>query len=37
MPAYALQNSYAGDGLDDTWSAPFRRSSFIGTFQVTAE
>jgi hypothetical protein len=37
MPAYALQNSYAGDGLDDTWSAPFRRSSFIGTFQVSAE
>jgi hypothetical protein len=35
MPAYALQNSYKGDGLDDTWSAPFRRSSFIGTFQVT--
>jgi hypothetical protein len=37
MPAYALKNSYAGDGLDDTWSAPFRRSGFIGTFQVTAE
>jgi hypothetical protein len=37
MPAYALQNSYKGDGLDDTWSAPFRRSSFVGTFQVTPE
>jgi hypothetical protein len=37
MPAYALRNSYAGDGLDDTWSAPFRRSGFIGTFQVSAE
>ena len=37
MPAYALKNSYAGDGLDDTWSAPYHRSSFIGTFQVTAE
>jgi hypothetical protein len=36
MPAYALQNSYKGDGLDETWSAPFRRSSFIGTFQVGA-
>jgi hypothetical protein len=36
MPAYALQNSYKGDGLDDTWSVPFRRSSFIGTFQVSA-
>ena len=37
MPAYALQNSYAGDGLDETWSAPFHRSGFIGTFQVSAE
>jgi hypothetical protein len=37
MPAYALENSYKGDGLDDTWSVPFRRSSFIGTFQLAAE
>jgi hypothetical protein len=37
MPAYALENSYKGGGLDDTWSVPFRRSSFIGTFQVSAE
>ena len=36
MPAYALQNSYKGDGLDDTWSVPFRRSSFVGTFQVSS-
>jgi hypothetical protein len=36
MPAYALQNSYKGDGLDETWSVPFRRSSFVGTFQVAA-
>jgi hypothetical protein len=32
-----LENSYKGDGLDETWSVRFRRSSFIGTFQVSAE
>ena len=37
MPAYALENSYKGDGLDETWSVRFRRSSFIGTFQVAGE
>jgi hypothetical protein len=37
MPAYALENFYKGDGLDETWSVRFRRSSFIGTFQVSAE
>ena len=37
MPAYALENSYQGDGLDETWSVRFRRSSFIGTFQVSGE
>jgi hypothetical protein len=37
MPAYALENSYKGDGLDETWSVRFRRSSFIGTFQVSGE
>ena len=37
MPAFALENSYKGDGLDETWSVRFRRSSFIGTFQVAAE
>lgn len=37
MPAYALENSYNGDGLDETWNIRFRRSSFIGTFQTSAE
>ena len=37
MPAYALADSYSGDALGETWSAPYRRSSFLGTFQVTAE
>ena len=34
MPAYALENSYQGDGLNQTWSHRFRRSGFIGTFQT---
>ena len=33
MPAYALENSYQGDGLNETWSQPFRRSGFVGTFR----
>ncbi len=37
MPAYALENSYTGNGLDETWTVRFRRSSFIGTFQTPAE
>ena len=37
MPAYALENSYQGDGLNEKWSVRFRRSSFVGTFQVAAE
>jgi len=36
MPAYALQNSYKGDGLNETWDLRFHRSSFIGTFQVNS-
>ena len=37
MPAYALENSYQGEGLNETWSVRFRRSGFIGTFQTAAE
>jgi hypothetical protein len=37
MPAYALENSYKGDGLNETWSNRFHRSGFIGTFQVSTE
>jgi hypothetical protein len=37
MPAYALENSFQGEGLGETWSNRFHRSSFIGTFQVPAE
>jgi hypothetical protein len=34
MPAYALDNSYKGEGLGETWNSQLRRSSFIGTFSV---
>jgi len=37
MPAFALENSYQGDSLNSKWSIRFRRSGFIGTFQVPAE
>jgi len=37
MPAYALENSYQGEGLNQTWSIRFRRSGFVGTFQAPAE
>jgi hypothetical protein len=37
MPAYALDDSYQGDGLGGTWSSPFRRSAFVGMFRVAAE
>jgi len=37
MPAYALENSFQGDGLNERWNIRFRRSGFIGTFQVPAE
>jgi hypothetical protein len=37
MPAYALENSFQGEGLNETWSVRFRRSGFIGTFQTAAE
>ena len=34
MPAYALENSFSGDGLGETWNNRLKRSGFIGTFQV---
>lgn len=37
MPAYALADSFSGEGLGETWSSPYRRSSFIGTFQASEE
>ncbi len=33
MPAYALANEYRGQGLGTTWSSPYKRSAFVGSFQ----
>ena len=37
MPAYTMENSYTGNGLGETWHNRFKRSGFVGTFQVAAE
>jgi hypothetical protein len=37
MPAYALENSYSGTGLGETWSSPYKRSGFVATFSVPSE
>jgi hypothetical protein len=37
MPAYTLEDSYQGDALGETWTSMYRRSGFLGTFQVDAE
>jgi hypothetical protein len=37
MPAYAIDHSYSGTGLNETWSNPYKRSGFVGTFSVGAE
>jgi hypothetical protein len=37
MPAYAIENSFTGDGLGETWHNRYRRSGFLGTFQVQSE
>jgi hypothetical protein len=37
MPAYTLENSYQGEGLDQTWNNRLKRSAFVGTFQFQSE
>jgi len=37
MPAYALENQFQDSGLNETWSNPFKRSAFLGMFQVASE
>jgi hypothetical protein len=37
MPAYAIDNSFTGVGLGETWHNRMRRSGFLATFQVPAE
>jgi hypothetical protein len=36
MPAYALEHWFHGTGLNTTWSNPYKRSGFVGTFSVTS-
>ena len=33
MPAATVDHSFRGQGLDEQWSSPDKRSSFVGTFQ----
>lgn len=35
MAAYTVANSYSGKGLDNVWSSPEKRSSFVATFHLT--
>lgn len=35
MPAYALDNRYAGDALGTKWSSAEKRSAFVGTFHLS--
>jgi len=37
MPAYAIEDSYRGDALGETWTSMYRRSGFLGTFEVDGE
>lgn len=34
MPVYTLADNYSGQGLGTTWSRPFQRSAFVGTFHL---
>jgi hypothetical protein len=33
MPAYSLPHEHRGQGLNTTWSSPYKRSAFVGGFQ----
>jgi hypothetical protein len=33
-PALALENSYSGKGVDETWNDTGRRSAYLGSFEV---
>lgn len=35
MPAYALANSFRGNGLNTTWSWPEKRSAFVASFHLS--
>jgi hypothetical protein len=37
MPTYSIENSYQGEDLGAKWNSRWKRSSFVGTFQVPSE
>lgn len=37
MPAYALANSFQGQGLGEQWSSPGKRSAFLASFVTPSE
>jgi hypothetical protein len=32
MPAFTVADRFDGQGLGETWSAPDKRSAFVGSF-----
>ncbi len=37
MPAYATANAFVGQGLDEQWSSPGKRSAFVASFMTASE
>src|SRR5579864_7889981 len=37
MPAFAVANTFQGQGLDEQWSSPDKRSAFVASFQAPSE
>jgi hypothetical protein len=37
MPVVAVANQFRGEGLGTQWSSPDKRSSFLGTFSISAD
>lgn len=35
MPAYTIDSGYRGQGLNATWTSPYKRSAFVGTFRLS--
>jgi hypothetical protein len=33
-PAVAVEHTYAGKGLNETWSDALRRGAYVGSFEV---
>jgi len=37
MPAFAISNTFKGQGLDEQWSSPDKRSAFVASFVAPSE